>query len=367
MASYVKSTNFAVKDSLTTGDPAKVVKGTEIDVEFNNIASAVNSKSDAISPVFTGTLTADSILFGTQTNKATLTYSTNTARTLTVPAVSGNRTFAFIDEAQTFTTNQTIGANLIFSGNARRIQGVFSTYSNNSTIFQNSTTNATTALNVMPNGTGGASAIHLSSTSDLTDSTQAALFVDADSVALFSLANGTKSLKQLRLVNGGIARLNINPDGAVAIGGEPVTGYKLSVDGPLITNNAVLFTAVYGVTVGGSFRTVYIDSNGQLGGLSSTRESKANIAAVEDTSWLLSLDPVSYKRRKKNNAGEYTAETYDNTEYGLIADDVVKVRPEICVTVDGKLAGINYEQLISPMLKEIQKLRAEVEALKAKG
>ena len=310
---------------------------------------------------------------GTQTNKATISYTTNAARTLTVPAVSGNRTFAFLEEAQTFTAaqtynaNQTVAANLIFSGNARRIQGKFDTYTNDAVIFQDSTTNSTTALNVMPNGTGGASSIHLSSTSDLTDSTQAALFVDADSVALFSLANGTKSLKQLRLVNGGIARLNINPDGAVAIGGEPVTGYTLSVDGPLITNNAVLFTAVYGVTVGGSFRTVYIDSNGQLGGLSSTRESKANIAAVEDTSWLMNLEPVSFKRRKKDYAGAYTAETYDNTEYGLIADDVVNIRPEICVMADGKLSGINYEQLISPMLKEIQKLRAEVEALKAKG
>jgi len=81
----------------------------------------------------------------------------------------------------------------------------------------------------------------------------------------------------------------------------------------------------------------------------------------------MNLEPVSFKRRKKDKAGAYTAETYDNTEYGLIADDVVNVRPEICVMADGKLSGINYEQLISPMLKEIQKLRAEVEALKAKG
>jgi hypothetical protein len=367
VANYVKSTNFAVKDSLATGDPAKVVKGTEIDVEFNNIVAAVNSKSDSLNPVFTGTITTDLIVVGTQTNKATISYATNAARTLTVPAVSGNRTFAFIDEAQTFTTNQTIGANLIFSGNARRIQGVFSTYSNNSTIFQNSTTNATTAINIMPNGTATASAIHLSSTSDLTDSVQAALFADPASVGLFCVANGTKTFQQLRIVNGGIARINVNSDGTVAVGGEPVSGKRLSVDGNLYTNGTVEFTSVYGNTVGGTFRTMYIDSTGLIGGLTSTRESKANITALEDISWLLSLDPVSYKRRKKNNAGEYTAETYDNTEYGLIADDVIKVRPEICVTVDGKLAGINYEQLISPMLKEIQKLRAEVEALKAKG
>jgi hypothetical protein len=50
------------------------------------------------------------ITFGTQTNKATLTYTTNTARTLTVPNVGGNRTLGFIDEAQTFTAAQTFRA-----------------------------------------------------------------------------------------------------------------------------------------------------------------------------------------------------------------------------------------------------------------
>lgn len=55
MANYVKATNFAVKDALASGNPAKIVKGTEIDVEFNAIASAVASKVDADSPTFTGT------------------------------------------------------------------------------------------------------------------------------------------------------------------------------------------------------------------------------------------------------------------------------------------------------------------------
>lgn len=37
---YVKTTDFAVKDALLTGNPSKVVKGAEIDTEFNNIATA---------------------------------------------------------------------------------------------------------------------------------------------------------------------------------------------------------------------------------------------------------------------------------------------------------------------------------------
>jgi hypothetical protein len=57
MSNYVKSTNFATKDSLSSGDPLKIVKGTEINTEYDNIATAVATKADLASPTFTGTPT----------------------------------------------------------------------------------------------------------------------------------------------------------------------------------------------------------------------------------------------------------------------------------------------------------------------
>ena len=57
MSDYSKATNFASKDSLSTGNPAKIVKGTEIDTEFNSIATAIATKADLNSPTFTGTPT----------------------------------------------------------------------------------------------------------------------------------------------------------------------------------------------------------------------------------------------------------------------------------------------------------------------
>lgn len=57
MTDYTKSTNFASKDALASGNSLKIVKGTEIDTEFNSIATAVASKSDLSSPTFTGTPT----------------------------------------------------------------------------------------------------------------------------------------------------------------------------------------------------------------------------------------------------------------------------------------------------------------------
>ena len=42
--SYTKTTNFGAKDSLPSGDTNKIVKGTEFDVEFNNIQTAINQQ-----------------------------------------------------------------------------------------------------------------------------------------------------------------------------------------------------------------------------------------------------------------------------------------------------------------------------------
>lgn len=47
MSDYNKSTNFATKDSLVSGNPAKAIKGTEIDNEFNAIAAAIASKAES--------------------------------------------------------------------------------------------------------------------------------------------------------------------------------------------------------------------------------------------------------------------------------------------------------------------------------
>jgi len=46
VSNYTQSTNFATKDALSPGDPLKIVRGTEINTEFANIAVAVATKLD---------------------------------------------------------------------------------------------------------------------------------------------------------------------------------------------------------------------------------------------------------------------------------------------------------------------------------
>ena len=73
MSNFVKSTDFASKDALLTGNPAKIIKGTEIDTEFNNIATAISTKADTASPTFTGTPAAPTAAGGTNTTQIATT------------------------------------------------------------------------------------------------------------------------------------------------------------------------------------------------------------------------------------------------------------------------------------------------------
>ena len=73
MSNYTKATNFATKDTLPTGDSNKIVKGTEIDNEFNSLAGAISSKADIASPTFTGTPAAPTATAGSSTTQIATT------------------------------------------------------------------------------------------------------------------------------------------------------------------------------------------------------------------------------------------------------------------------------------------------------
>lgn len=61
MSNYTKTTNFAAKDSLPSGDAGKIIQGTEFNTEFDDIATSIATKSDTASPTFTGTVTVPAL------------------------------------------------------------------------------------------------------------------------------------------------------------------------------------------------------------------------------------------------------------------------------------------------------------------
>lgn len=106
MSNYVKTTNFTSKDSLASGNPLKIVKGAEFDVEFNAIATAVASKADTESPTFTGTPVAPTASAGTNnTQIATTAYADAAAA-----AVPNYLDTTRIDVASASTINLTTSA-----------------------------------------------------------------------------------------------------------------------------------------------------------------------------------------------------------------------------------------------------------------
>ena len=73
MANYVKSTDFGAKDALISGDANKIIKGVEINDEFDAIQTAVNSKVNANNAALTGIPTAPTAASDTDTTQLATT------------------------------------------------------------------------------------------------------------------------------------------------------------------------------------------------------------------------------------------------------------------------------------------------------
>ena len=135
----------------------------------------------------------------------------------------------------------------------------------------------------------------------------------------------------------------------------------------IASDGVVKMNDVYSDTVGATNRDLFIDDTGKLGYVSSIRASKTNIESIDDVSWLRSLTPVSFHYRRRNEDGTYSDEADGTLDYGLIAEDVEQVAPDLCFydIVDGEpqLRGVHYSKLITPMLRYIQKLEQRIAAL----
>ena len=167
----------------------------------------------------------------------------------------------------------------------------------------------------------------------------------------------------------------VSSSGGASSSGNLILGTGTSVSNDTLpaermriaSDGKVTFANVYDTTVGGTNRDLFIDSTGLIGYVSSIRESKTDIVTLDDVSWLSALSPVSYRYRKRNADGTYSDEADGVTDYGLIAEDVEAVRPELCfydmVDCEPQLRGVTYSKLITPMLRYIQQLEQRIAAL----
>ncbi len=111
----------------------------------------------------------------------------------------------------------------------------------------------------------------------------------------------------------------------------------------------------------GNAVAVLIDSNGQLGTINSSRRFKEEIRDMGDaTERLLELRPVTFRYKPEVQSGERPV------EYGLIAEEVAEVFPDLVIyDEEGLPFTVKYHLLSSMLLNELKKLRERCETRSA--
>lgn len=118
--------------------------------------------------------------------------------------------------------------------------------------------------------------------------------------------------------------------------------------------------AVSGVTTGNQNAVpVVIDSNGQLGTISSSRRYKTDIQDMGEASQdLMRLRPVTFRYEKPFADGSRPL------QYGLIAEEVEEVNPDLVArSADGQIETVKYQLLDPMLLNEVQRQQAEIRDL----
>ena len=100
---------------------------------------------------------------------------------------------------------------------------------------------------------------------------------------------------------------------------------------------------------------MYVSSTGQLGVLASSERYKTEITSMGTNSdKLKQLRPVAFHLQ---------SEPHGAVQYGLIAEEVDKVYPELVIRdASGRVQGVRYDELAPMLLNEMQKRNAAQDA-----
>ena len=128
------------------------------------------------------------------------------------------------------------------------------------------------------------------------------------------------------------------------------------------TNNVqtrTFIAGISGVTVGNA-SMVLITASGKLGTVLSSARYKQDIDPMgEQSRKLLTLRPVTF---------HYKQDPHGQRQYGLIAEEVAKVYPELVTRgTKGEVESVQYHELIPMLLNEVQHQQQELIELKAQN
>lgn len=117
--------------------------------------------------------------------------------------------------------------------------------------------------------------------------------------------------------------------------------------------NQCFIAGISGVTVTGS--AVLCSTAGLLGTVASSERYKENIEDMPEDVSVLNLRPIQFNYKSDENK---------STQYGLLAEDVDRDFPYLCLyNDDGKPETVKYHELCTFLLHEVQKLSRRIEHL----
>jgi Chaperone of endosialidase len=179
-------------------------------------------------------------------------------------------------------------------------------------------------------------------------------------LALSSLAagNGNTAIGHSALINcTGAGNIAVGS----AAGDDVTTASNVICIGSLgaNVNNSCFIGFIRGIqTVNNDAIPVLIDSAGQLGTISSSRRFKDDIMPMDKASEaILALNPVTF---------HYKNDKTDRPEFGLIAEEVAEVNPDLVVRDgNGEIYTVRYDQVNAMLLNEFLKEHRTVQELKS--
>ncbi|MBI5891712.1 MAG: tail fiber domain-containing protein [Nitrosomonadales bacterium] len=348
----------AVPNSFTSGT---TISSTAVNDNF----SALDTRTGVLETAVTGgnivlvpsTATTGNILKGTapflhnfgQSNTFLGQDAGNFTMTGTNNTASGRLAFA---SNTTGTDNSANGLNALRSnttGNSNTASGVSALFGNTSGA--NNTASGAFALESASGNSGnnntasGAFAIR----SNTTGSNNTAIGVGALSNNTTGGANIAVGLNAGFGISTGVSNIVIGNAG----GAESNTIRIGNTD-----QTRAFVAGIRGVTTGAADAiAVMVDSNGQLGTVSSSRRVKDDIADMgEASSVLMKLRPVTFHYKADQNPKGRSL------QYGLVAEEVEKVAPGLVArSANGEIETVFYQHLAPMLLNEYQKQQRLIE------
>lgn len=388
MTDYTITTNFGAKDSLPSGNAAKVIKGSEFTTEFTNIATAVNSKADTAGDTFTGVVNfsadvafdTDTLFVDVSTDRVGIGTNTPTTALEVTGGLIVDTDTLYVDD-----TNDRVGIGTTSpQGNLHISAG---TDGDATLILETDTDQGGSEadnprIELRQDGHEVEGSIYMEGDADqtATNSIVNSLIIDSKNYS---------GNNYMQFATGGIVnpsspalstvKMTITPDGQVLIGTASTslfdnTGSGANSNGVRMTQDGLVESARYAATAASFNRmandgaTVNFYNRGVLRGYINTNQNGASLISFSDQRL---KENVTDSGDAGSTIDSIQVRQFDwiadgkHQDYGFVAQELANAVPDAVFTGEDEdeTMGVDYSKLVPILVKEVQALRSRVAQL----